>query len=168
MTPWTSILLSMDFYNAFCLELFSQDIELFPWTHKSWTFLLDNWTFSLDTLFLFLDTTEFFSGHVGPFPWTTYTFAWTSWIFSLNTIDRFFPGGTINTYNTRTTMENAHRSREKIHDVHYSKTCVRQPPLKLTLLVDEERWLFYKGTCQQNYMTCTFIRQTTFFTSTTI
>ena len=29
----------------------------------------------------------------------------------------------------------------------YSKTCVRQPPLKLTLVVDVERWLFYKGTC---------------------
>ena len=29
----------------------------------------------------------------------------------------------------------------------YSKTCVRQPPLKLTLAVDMERWLFYKGTC---------------------
>ena len=29
----------------------------------------------------------------------------------------------------------------------YSKTCVRQPPLKLTLAVDVERWLSYKGTC---------------------
>ena len=29
----------------------------------------------------------------------------------------------------------------------YSKTCVRQPPLKLTLVVDVERWLSYKGTC---------------------
>ena len=29
----------------------------------------------------------------------------------------------------------------------YSKTCVRQPPLKLTLVVDAERWLSYKGTC---------------------
>ena len=28
-----------------------------------------------------------------------------------------------------------------------SKTCVRQPPLKLTLVVDVERWLSYKGTC---------------------
>ena len=28
----------------------------------------------------------------------------------------------------------------------YSKTCVRQPPLKLTLVVDVERWLSYKGT----------------------
>ena len=28
----------------------------------------------------------------------------------------------------------------------YSKTCVRQPPLKLTLVVDVER-LSYKGTC---------------------
>ena len=28
----------------------------------------------------------------------------------------------------------------------YSKTCVRQPPLKLTLVVDGERWLSYKGT----------------------
>ena len=29
----------------------------------------------------------------------------------------------------------------------YGKTCVRQPTLKLTLLVDVERWLSYKGTC---------------------
>ena len=29
----------------------------------------------------------------------------------------------------------------------YSKTCVRQPPLKLTLVVDVEMWLSYKGTC---------------------
>ena len=29
----------------------------------------------------------------------------------------------------------------------YSKTCVSQPPLKLTLVVDVERWLSYKGTC---------------------
>ena len=28
----------------------------------------------------------------------------------------------------------------------YSKTCVRQPPLKLTLVVDVESWLSYKGT----------------------
>ena len=31
--------------------------------------------------------------------------------------------------------------------VVYSKTCVRQPPLKLTLVVDVEWWLSYKGTC---------------------
>ena len=31
--------------------------------------------------------------------------------------------------------------------IEYSKTCVRQPPLKLTLVVDVERWLSYKGTC---------------------
>ena len=31
--------------------------------------------------------------------------------------------------------------------VKYSKTCVRQPPLKLTLVVDVEKWLSYKGTC---------------------
>ena len=29
----------------------------------------------------------------------------------------------------------------------YSETCVRKPPLKLTLVVDVERWLSYKGTC---------------------
>ena len=29
----------------------------------------------------------------------------------------------------------------------YSKTCVREPPLKLTLVVDVEKWLSYKGTC---------------------
>ena len=28
-----------------------------------------------------------------------------------------------------------------------SKTCVRQPPLKPTLVVDVERWWSYKGTC---------------------
>ena len=33
------------------------------------------------------------------------------------------------------------------HGHPYSKTCVRQPPLKLTLVVDVERWLSYKGTC---------------------
>ena len=31
--------------------------------------------------------------------------------------------------------------------LQYSKTCVRQPPLKLTLVVDVQRWLSYKGTC---------------------
>ena len=31
--------------------------------------------------------------------------------------------------------------------IMYSKTCVRQPPLKLTLVVDVERRLSYKGTC---------------------
>ena len=51
--------------------------------------------------------------------------------------------------------------------VHYSKTCVRKPPLKLTLVVAVERWLSYKGTCHvillaklHDTMTCTFIRQT--------
>ena len=34
-----------------------------------------------------------------------------------------------------------------IYPWKYSKTCVRQPPLKLTLVVDVERWLSYKGTC---------------------
>ena len=29
----------------------------------------------------------------------------------------------------------------------YSETCVRKPPLKLTLVVDVERWLSYKGKC---------------------
>ena len=29
----------------------------------------------------------------------------------------------------------------------YSKSCVRQPSLKLTLVVDVKRWLSYKGTC---------------------
>ena len=29
----------------------------------------------------------------------------------------------------------------------YSKACVRKPPLRLTLVVDMERWLSYKGTC---------------------
>ena len=30
---------------------------------------------------------------------------------------------------------------------NYSKTCVRQPPLKLTFVVDVERWVSYKDTC---------------------
>ena len=30
-------------------------------------------------------------------------------------------------------------------DIH--ETCVRKPPLKLTLVIDVERWLSYKGTC---------------------
>ena len=29
----------------------------------------------------------------------------------------------------------------------YSETCVREPPLRLSLLVGVERWLSYKGTC---------------------
>ena len=29
----------------------------------------------------------------------------------------------------------------------YSETCVRKSLLRLTLVVDEERWLSYKGTC---------------------
>ena len=29
----------------------------------------------------------------------------------------------------------------------YSKTCLRKPPLNLTLVADVERWLSYKGTC---------------------
>ena len=37
---------------------------------------------------------------------------------------------------------------EKIRENYqYSKTCVRQPPSKLTLVADVERWLSYKGTC---------------------
>ena len=36
---------------------------------------------------------------------------------------------------------------ELSHIFKYSKTCVRQPPLKLPLAVDVERWLSYKGTC---------------------
>ena len=37
------------------------------------------------------------------------------------------------------------RGHYMFHLMH-SKTCVRQPPLKLTLVVDVERWLSYKGT----------------------
>ena len=29
----------------------------------------------------------------------------------------------------------------------YSETCLRKPPLRLTLVVSVERWLSYKGTC---------------------
>ena len=35
----------------------------------------------------------------------------------------------------------------EIKKILYSKICVRQPPLKLTLVVDVERCLSYKGTC---------------------
>ena len=47
----------------------------------------------------------------------------------------------------------------------YSKTCVRQPPLKWTLVVDVERWLSYKDTGHvlQNYMTCTFLQDRQLF-----
>ena len=44
----------------------------------------------------------------------------------------------------------------------YSETCVRKLPLRLTLVVGVERWLPYKDTCHENYMTCAFIRQTPF------
>ena len=46
----------------------------------------------------------------------------------------------------------------------YSETCVRKPPLRLTLVVDVERWLSYKGTCHVILlaMTSTFIRQPPF------
>ena len=30
---------------------------------------------------------------------------------------------------------------------YFSKTSIRQPPLKLTLVLEVERWLSYKGTC---------------------
>ena len=30
---------------------------------------------------------------------------------------------------------------------YYRNTCVRQPSLKLTSVIDMERWLSYKGTC---------------------
>ena len=36
--------------------------------------------------------------------------------------------------------------------ITYSKTCVRQPPLKLTLVVDVERWLSYKDKCHVHDM----------------
>ena len=32
--------------------------------------------------------------------------------------------------------------------MYYNKTCVRQPSLKLTLVVDVERRLSYKATCR--------------------
>ena len=45
----------------------------------------------------------------------------------------------------------------------YSETCVRKPPLRVTSVVDMERWLSYKGTCHVILLaTCTFIRQTPF------
>ena len=34
-----------------------------------------------------------------------------------------------------------------VRNFDYSKTCVREPPLKLTLVVDVERWLSNKGKC---------------------
>ena len=38
-------------------------------------------------------------------------------------------------------------TRAKPRPYLYSETCVRKPPLRLTLMVDVERWLSYKGTC---------------------
>ena len=32
-------------------------------------------------------------------------------------------------------------------NVLYSETCVRKPPLRLTLVIDVEKWLSYKGIC---------------------
>ena len=69
---------------------------------------------------------------------------------------------------TRTTYNavSVHGSRRPRYNgaAVYSETCVRKPPLRLTLLVAMARWLSYKGTChvfcKQNYKTCTFIRQT--------
>ena len=34
-----------------------------------------------------------------------------------------------------------------IRETCYSEACVRKPHLRLTLVVDVERWLSYKGTC---------------------
>ena len=48
--------------------------------------------------------------------------------------------GTISTEDNLNFLENS-------SDTTYSKTCVRQPPLKLTLVVDVKKWLSYKGTC---------------------
>ena len=39
------------------------------------------------------------------------------------------------------------KMRKMAAETIYSKTCVRQPPWKLTLVVDVERWLSYKDTC---------------------
>ena len=43
--------------------------------------------------------------------------------------------------------EQREREREREREETYSKTCVIQSPLKLTFVVDVERWLSYKGTC---------------------
>ena len=64
----------------------------------------------------------------------------------------------------------------KNHIMHekgtYSETCVREPPLRLTLVVGVERWLSYKGTCHVIYLAKLhdmYLDKTdTFFTSTTI
>ena len=54
-----------------------------------------------------------------------------------------------------------------------SETCVREPPLRLTLVVDVESWLSYKGTChvillaklhdKYLYKTATFLYQPSLF-----
>ena len=44
-------------------------------------------------------------------------------------------------------MQTDGASLSTIRNIKYSETCVRQPPLRLTLVVDVERWLSYKGTC---------------------
>ena len=38
-------------------------------------------------------------------------------------------------------------SVKKYGQALYSETCVRKPPLRLTLVNDAEKWLSYKGTC---------------------
>ena len=55
----------------------------------------------------------------------------------------------------------------------YSETCVREPPLRLTSVVDVERWLSYKGTCHvillaklhdmYLYKTATFLHEHSLF-----
>ena len=35
----------------------------------------------------------------------------------------------------------------ELSSYEYNKTCVRKPPLRMTLVADVERWLSYKGTC---------------------
>ena len=62
-------------------------------------------------------------------------------LFHLQTTFRFvlgFPNSPVTRHENKLT---------KLMMKYYSKTCVRQPPLKLTLVVDVDRWLSYKGTC---------------------
>ena len=54
----------------------------------------------------------------------------------------------------------------------YSETCVRKPPLRLTLVVDIEKWLSYNGTCHVILLAklhdMYLSKTNTFSTSTTI
>ena len=71
------------------------------------------------------------------------------------------------------TVKSKLNSRSILVKSKYSETCVRKPPLRLTLVVDVERWLSYKGTCHVILLAkfndmYLYKRTDAFFTLTTI